>query len=160
MVRIFPDPFRTSRNFPDQSGKFRMKPSDDGHWRHAATSSAPIQHADVANGRLGNPWPCSPALHSSLPTHLPPLLLSLALSRSSSHRRSPPRIAAAWSRPARIGADSELRRLLLVPQALGIGPGSPVPVPPSSVSSASVELRRARFRRLRLPPPPTSTLTP
>ena len=122
-----------------------------------------MPHHAVAPGRR---WRLPPThlLPSSFPASIfpptaPLVSLSLALSCSSSHRRSPPRIAAAWSRPARIGADSELHRILLVPQAQGIGPGEPEPTQSSSTPPASAALRRA-FLAAVLPSPVTPTEPP
>ena len=95
--------------------------------------------------------PCRPPA----PPHLL-LLFRLPLSRSLALLLSPPLASAHRSRTARIGADSELRHILLVPQAQGIGPGEPEPTQSSSTPPASAALRRASLAAV-LPSPVTPT---
>ena len=139
MVRIFPDPFRTSRNFPDLSGKFRTKHSDDnGHWRHAANATCSLAHAARRRGPLEVKDHTEDA---RLPALLSPLVPSLNRDRFPFPPSSPLPPATATASPT----------LRAAPARTDAATSSAVPCC-SSTPKESARVAGNRRHRPRLPP--------
>ena len=162
MTRIFPDQFRTSRNFPDLSGKFRTKHSGDrAHWRHAATSSAPMPPCRCPPGGQRAATTTSPAPHSP-PLPIPPRIAPdrgaiSSLPELLHRRRLPSSSPASRTTPRKSKLTGSSSVPSSTPPGQGIeagGRGSPSPTDSSRASAGVVEHHRVAVRPPQ--PPPTT----
>ena len=151
MNRIFPDPIRVDRNFPDLSGKFRKEHSGDrAHWCH--TAPRPCRRAHTLRPPLlsvvkdANDAP--PAPHAHLPRS-PALSLFSSPSSCSLCRRARARAAAASpSSPSTPGRTDRAGRTA----------ASPLPPPPKHACwEAPFRANRARLPEVG---PPLAALVP